>query len=184
MEPLTDKDIAKEFRKQLTKQDYAAKTKIAGVELFKLDLFADEGGYLTVITQFINDRLKNWPDFAIKQINFAAMQPGVIKATHVHFKQEDIWFVPPSDSLVVGLLDVRENSATKGQVMRLALGCGQAKLLFIPRGVAHGAANLGGQPAHILYFVNNSFDPSPENNDEHRLPWHIFGKNFWELAKE
>ena len=63
--------------------------------------------------------------------------------------------------------------------MRFALGAGKARLLFIPRGVAHGVANLSSRPASIIYFVNRAFDA--ENPDEHRLPWDVIGAAFWSI---
>jgi len=52
--------------------------------------------------------------------------------------------------------------------MRFMLGGGRARLLLIPRGVAHGVANLSARGAQLIYFSNATFDP--HNPDEHRLP--------------
>jgi dTDP-4-dehydrorhamnose 3,5-epimerase len=93
--------------------------------------------------------------------------------------QEDVWFVPPGDRLLVGLVDVREHSPTYQTSMRLVMGAGKARLLFIPRGVAHGAANLGSHPAGIIYFVNQAFDA--DRPDEHRLPHDLLGVDFWTI---
>jgi dTDP-4-dehydrorhamnose 3,5-epimerase len=65
--------------------------------------------------------------------------------------------------------------------MRLVLGGGKAQLLYVPRGVAHGAANLWAQAASIIYFVNQQF--CLEHPDEGRLPWDLLGKDIWEVAK-
>ena len=35
------------------------------------------------------------------------MDPGVIKAFHLHRRQTDVWFVPPGDKMLLVLLDVR-----------------------------------------------------------------------------
>jgi dTDP-4-dehydrorhamnose 3,5-epimerase len=65
--------------------------------------------------------------------------------------------------------------------MRFVLGAGRAQALYIPRGVAHGLANIWTQPANMIYLVNQLFDP--ENPDEHRLPWDVLGNDFWEIKK-
>ncbi|MFH1426583.1 MAG: dTDP-4-dehydrorhamnose 3,5-epimerase family protein [Candidatus Kerfeldbacteria bacterium] len=184
MKPLSQDDIAKEVRKDYNVQDYSKKPVIEGVELNKLQSFSDDGGYFVELSRFVNERLKEFQDFSIEQMNFSQMLPGVVKAAHLHLKQEDIWFVPLSDRLLVGLMDCREDSPTKGEKMRFVMGGGRAELLYIPRGVAHGAANLWDKPAHVIYFVNNPFDPDPEKTDEGRLPWDTFGEGFWELSKE
>jgi len=104
-----------------------------------------------------------------------------IKAWHLHYNQEDVWFVPPDEHVLMGLFDLRENSRTKNQSMRIVLGNHKSQLIVIPRGVAHGYANLGERSATIIYFMNQQFDiASP---DEHRLPWDFLGKDFWEIKK-
>lgn len=184
MDPLSQDDLMKELQKDYSKQDYSKKPVIDGVEMKELPLFRDDGGYFVELSRFAKERPTEFPEFSLEQMNFSEMLPGVIKAAHLHLKQEDIWFVPPSDRLLVGLMDCREDSPTNGEKMRIVMGAGRAEVLYIPRGVAHGAANLWDKPAHIIYFVNNQFDPDPENSDEGRLPWDIYGKGFWELSKE
>ena len=91
-----------------------------------------------------------------------------------------MWFVLPTDRLLVGLLDARKDSATCNATMRLVLGAGRAQLLHIPRGVAHGCANIGTEPATIVYYVNQFF--SLEDPDERRLPWDLLGPEFWQMT--
>ncbi len=74
------------------------------------------------------------PGMHVTQINFSRVLPGAIKAFHLHLNQEDVWFVPPTDRLLVGLVDVREKSPTFDQNMRFVLGANRARLLYIPRG--------------------------------------------------
>ena len=105
------------------------------------------------------------------------MEPGTIKAWHLHSRQEDLWFIPPHDRCLIGLLDVREESETYKRSMRFVMGAGRARLLLIPRGVAHGIANLGNRPASMFYFVNRAFDR--EEPDEQRLSWDVLGEGFW-----
>lgn len=183
MKQLTEKEIAPEYREHLSTQNYAAQPRIEDVQIVDMPIMSDDGGSFLELSRFVNERLTNFPDFEIKQMNYSEMLPGVVKAAHLHFYQEDIWFVPPADRLLIGLLDVREGSATQGVKMRFVMGAGKARLLYIPRGVAHGAANLWDAPAAILYVVNKQFEADAQNTDEHRLPWTVFGDTFWELAK-
>ena len=83
-----------------------------------------------------------FPGFECKQINYSEMDPGVIKAFHVHRRQTDVWFVPPGDKMLLVLVDVRAGSPTEKVVRRLVLGEGAARLVRIPPGVAHGVKNL------------------------------------------
>lgn len=177
------------YREQVRTQSYAPRPRIAGVEVIDLPLFSDEGGDFCEVTRFLpegdlalHSQGQGLPAFRPAQLSYSFMEPGTIKAWHLHLRQDDLWFVPPADRLLVGLLDVREESATQGIRMRLTLGAGKARLLYIPRGVAHGVANLASAPAHLIYLVNNAFDA--ENPDEQRLPFDLLGADFWTIHVE
>jgi dTDP-4-dehydrorhamnose 3,5-epimerase len=108
--------------------------------------------------------------------------PSAIKGWHLHYNQEDIWFVFPDSHLLVGLWDLREDSPTKNQTMRITLGGGKSQLLYIPRGVAHGTVNLSSRNADLIYFINQQF--SLDQPDEHRIPWDTLGEDFWTYTKD
>lgn len=178
--PLNASALGDAYRNQLTTQDYTPASKIDGVEILQLRQFIDDGGDFMELLQ-LDERgeLAAKPGMRVSQVNYSRVLPGVIKAFHLHFNQEDVWFVPPTDRLLVGLVDVRQGSPTYQQHMRLVLGGGQIRMLYIPRGVAHGAANLWTQPAQQIYFVNQHF--SADQPDEHRLPYDIHGADFWTI---
>ena len=174
-------DIANDFRERVFTQDYSRQTPIDGVRVHDLRLFMDDGGsFAELIRLDANGELAGFPGFCVKQSSYSQVLPGAIKAFHLHYKQDDVWFVPPSDRLLVGLVDVRKNSPTEGKSQRIVLGGGRTQLLFVPRGVAHGCANLDTRPSTILYFVNQQFDPTAP--DEHRLPWDLTGPDFWKMT--
>jgi dTDP-4-dehydrorhamnose 3,5-epimerase len=174
-------DIGSEFRDSISTQDYSKKPLIDGVKIVELKQFIDDGGSFNEVVRVEKGLLKDFPEFELKQVSYSLMEAGAIKAFHLHLKQEDIWFVPASDKMVVGLVDLRESSSTYKVEQRLVLGSGRALLVYIPRGVAHGAANLSKKSAQIFYFVSEEFDL--ENPDEKRLPWDLLGKDFWEREK-
>ena len=97
-------------------------------------------------------------------------------------KQDDVFYLPPSDSLLVGLWDLRKSSPTNGVSMKITLGAGQSSLLFIPKGVAHGMINISGKDIDLFYFVNALFDP--KNPDERRLSWDSLGEEFWTPSRD
>ncbi len=180
MQPLDASSLGEAFRQQLTTQSYAPGTTIDGVEFLQLRPMVEEGGdFMELLRLNGSGELAAKPGMHVKQVNFSRVMPGAIKAFHLHFSQEDVWFVPPADRLIIGLVDVREASPTYQQRMRFVLGAGQSRMVFIPRGVAHGAANVGSQPAQMIYFVNQHF--SAEEPDEHRLPWDMCGADFWNI---
>lgn len=180
--PLTNDAIGSDYVHDLSVQDYSRKTPIEGVQVINLTLFVEDGGSLAEVVRFDDQgNLQALPHFKVKQSTYSQMLPGTIKAFHLHYNQEDVWFVMPSDRLLVGLFDARKDSPTYQKSMRLVLGAGRAQLLFIPRGVAHGLANLWNAPANMIYFVNQCFDA--EKPDEYRLPWNVLGEDFWEIRK-
>ena len=182
MTPLTIEEIDQKYRKNIKKQKYQPQKTIKGVFVFDLKHYIAEYGYfLELVRLDKKNNIKNLPEFVIKQISYSIINPGGIKAWHLHYKQEDIWIIPPDNSLLVGLYDLRRNSSTKGESMKIFLGDFQGKLLFIPRGVAHGYTNLSTKPSAIIYLTNNEFDSN--DPDEQRLPWDLFGKDFWEIKK-
>jgi dTDP-4-dehydrorhamnose 3,5-epimerase len=165
------------------KQDYAPKRKIEGVEIVELKRFNDDGGSMTELGRLDKGLHKQLPGFEVRQVNYSVLEPLAIKAFHLHERQTDVWYVPPSDKLLLVLADVRAGSATEGQIMRVVLGDGNSRLVRIPPGVAHGCRNL--RPAAtsvILYFVDVQFSVG-EDCDEGRLPWNHFGEALWEVER-
>jgi dTDP-4-dehydrorhamnose 3,5-epimerase len=180
-ERLSPSAIHPDYANVLTTQSYAPRTNIEGVKIIELRTFQDDGGaFAEIIRLDDNGRLAAIPDFQVRQSSWSVVQPGAIKAFHIHYNQDDVWFVPPTERLLVGLVDARADSPTLNAQMRLLLGGGVARLLFIPRGVAHGCANVGNTTSQLVYFVNQHFDAAAP--DEHRLPFDIVGKDFWEMT--
>lgn len=164
-------------------QDYSPTPQIEGVEIIELRRFNDDGGAMTELGR-LNDGAHQLVDgFQAQQINYSVMDPGAIKAFHLHKRQTDVWYVPPSDKLLLVLADVRKGSPTEGQVRRYVLGDCRSMLVRIPPGVAHGAKNLlTARQSAIIYFVDVQFSVD-EHCDEGRLPWDHFGSEVWEVER-
>ncbi|MBC8101690.1 MAG: dTDP-4-dehydrorhamnose 3,5-epimerase family protein [Cytophagales bacterium] len=181
-EKLSPTDIGPDFRDLVSTQQYGGATPIEGVQRVDLRLMIDDGGsFAELIRLDDKGRLLAFPEFQVRQSSYSEVLPGAIKAFHLHYNQDDVWFVPPTDRLLIGLIDCRESSPTYKSSMRFVMGGGKAQVLFIPRGVAHGGGNVGKDPVTILYFVNQHFDLS--SPDEHRLPWDTLGTEFWEITQ-
>jgi len=175
--PLTLDDINQDARGKIYIQDYSAKPTIEGVKIIPVRNFIGEDGDFSEIIRLSNGEIEEIPGMNVTQINRSKLLPGAIKGWHMHFEQEDIFYLPPSDSLLVGLWDLRKSSETSGVSMKITLGAGVSSLLYIPRGVAHGMTNISGEPIDLFYFVNQQFDA--KNPDERRLPWDSLGADFW-----
>lgn len=180
-EPLTPDALGEPFRSHLSTQSYAGGARIDGVRLIDLRLLSDDGGSFAELARLTETgELESVPGFQVRQSSYSLILPGAIKAFHLHFHQDDVWFVPPDNRLLVGLIDARAASPTFNQSMRLVMGGGRAQLLHIPRGVGHGCANLAREPATVVYFVNQQFNLA--DPDERRLPFDCLGASFWEMT--
>jgi dTDP-4-dehydrorhamnose 3,5-epimerase len=164
-------------------QAYHGAPTIDGVQLVDLRHHHDDGGAMTELGRLVDGRLEMFPDFTVQQVNYSEMQPGAIKAFHLHSRQTDVWYVPPCDRLLMVLIDVRKGSTTEGLRMRFMLGNGMSRIVRIPPGVAHGVCNLGTESGRIIYFVDVIFSPDPALCDEGRLPWDYAGADIWNMTR-
>ena len=164
-------------------QDYVPQPQIQGVDIVELKRFSDDGGNFTELGRLSAGMHAALPGFEVKQVNYSEMDPGVIKAFHLHRRQTDVWFVPPSDKMLLVLVDVRDGSPTEKVVRRLPMGDGASRLVRIPPGVAHGVKNIGAARGRIIYFVDVQFQVAPTECDEGRLPWDFVGADIWDLVK-
>jgi len=164
-------------------QDYSPPAAIPGVEIMDLKRFADDGGALIELGRLTAGAHSAFRGFEVKQVNYTEMDPGVIKAFHLHRRQTDVWFVPPGDRMLLVLLDARAGSPTENAARRLILGDASSRLVRIPPGVAHGVRNLASTRGRIIYFVDTHFSADPDTSDEGRLPWDYAGADIWEPAR-
>ena len=183
MKNLAIDDILVRLKEEIYVQDYSKKKVIEGVKIIEVKKFVGEDGVFEELTR-VNEQgnMEAISDFKIKQINRSKLLGGSIKAWHLHYKQEDIWYVPPEDHMILGMWDLRNDSDTKDIKMKVVLGNGTSRLVYVPRGVAHGVVNVSKKSGTILYFVNSQFNIS--DPDEKRLKWDAAGADFWEVKKE
>ena len=176
-------DFTPDAKRAFHLQSYAPAVTIEGVRLVELKRHADDGGSMTELARLVDGHPEVLADFTVRQVNYSEMAPGALKAFHLHQRQTDVWYVPPSDRLLIVLLDVRKQSRTEGTRMRVMLGNGSSRLLLIPPGVAHGARNLGTETGRIIYMTDVHFSAEPSACDEGRLPWDFAGADIWDMTK-
>ncbi len=138
---------------------------ISGVQVKELVIHPDDRGMFTELVKVTDDFVK---EHQFAQISHTLTYPGVIKAFHWHRHQTDYWYCVAGNIRVV-LVDLRDDSPTKGEVSELYLGEWSRQVLKIPPGVAHGYQVLGNTPAQLIYYTTRPYDPA--NPDEERIPW-------------
>lgn len=176
-------EINDRARQAFSHQSYAAAARIQGVELVELRRFHDDGGSITELGRLSAGVHGQLAGFEVRQVNYSEVEPGAIKAYHLHHRQTDVWYVPPCDKMLVVLHDARRGSPSEGTTMRLVLGDGTSRLVRIPPGVAHGCRNLAPTTGRIVYFVDLHFSPEAGKTDEGRLPWDFLGAGVWDVVR-
>ena len=176
-------NLSDDAKRAFSVQDYSAAPAIDGVQIVELKRFNDDGGALTELGRLQGGLHCALPGFEVRQVNYSEVEPGAIKAFHLHRRQTDVWFVPPGDKMLLVLLDVRAESSSRHVRRRIVLGDGASRLVRIPPGVAHGVKNLAPVRGRIIYFVDTHFAPAPDQCDEGRLPWDFAGADIWDVVR-
>lgn len=107
-------------------------------------------------------------------INAVIIYPGAISAWHRHQLQDD-YQVCIKGALKFGLCD--KPASEGGTVQWISCSERSAKdgAMFIPRGTWHGHYNFTNEPAIVLYWITNTYDPK----DEERMSIEAMGFD-WE----
>lgn len=95
------------------------------------------------------------------QINYSAINPGVVKAWHRHQKQTDFWLCLHGQVKVGVYHD-------DGRSWHAIIGEKSPAVVVIPPLLWHGAATVGHAPCGLLYYVTEAYNP--DNPDEQRRP--------------
>lgn len=139
------------------------KTDIEGCYLITFKTFHDDRGYFSV-PYFKNEFDKNIGysvDFI--QDNMSVSHQNVIRGlhfqtgNHAQAKLVTCTFGRVLDVVV----DIRKNSHTFGKVVKIELGLGLERLLFVPRGCAHGFSVFS-EKAIFQYKVDNVYNKESE----------------------
>jgi len=107
------------------------------------------------------------------QINFSVQHPAVIKAWHRHQKQTDFWIC------LLGHLKVGVYAHGADFAWMAVLGEKAPAVLVIPPTLWHGAATVGSDPAGLLYYVTEQYDPASPDEERRAFdsvdgfPWGV-----------
>lgn len=134
---------------------------IDGVKIKQLVTHLTEDGFFREIVRDEDGLLEKFG-----QTSMSLAHPGFIKAFHYHKKQDDLWYILSGQVRAV-LYDTRPQSPTYKQTQTIIMGQDDPKLVFIPKGVAHGYQVLGNVPAILFYHTTEHYNPE----DELRIPF-------------
>lgn len=151
---------------------------LAGLLQIELDVHGDERGFFVERFNFERFRAAGLPS-AFVQDNHSRSRPGVIRGLHYQHT--------PAQGKLVGVtrgrifdvvLDIRPESPTYGHTRSTELSDMNGRLLWAPRGFAHGFCVLDETPADLLYKVDAPYNPAGEegilwNDPELAIPWPV-----------
>ena len=137
-------------------------TEFPDVYIFEPDVYRDTRGYF--YEKFNSKKLKDTiEDFQIIQGNQSKSKRGVIRGLHFQkppYAQAKIVEVTKGFVLDI-IVDIRTDSPTFGQYLSIELSGTNKKILFVPRGFAHGFITLSNN-ALFQYYVDNYYSPNHE----------------------
>ncbi len=126
--------------------------------------FKDERGSFSRI--FCEDELKDIFKFNIKQINHSiTKEKGTVRGLHFQYEPNaEIKMVKCIKGAIIDIVvDIRENSPTFLKHFSTKLSERNQKMLYIPKGFAHGFQTLEND-TELLYFHSSIYTPSNEGS--------------------
>jgi dTDP-4-dehydrorhamnose 3,5-epimerase len=139
---------------------------IEGVIVKKLKVIADERGHLMEMIRNDDECFAARPEFG--QMYLTTAYPGVVKAWHYHWHQDDNFCVVKGMAKVA-LYDGRPKSPTYREVNEFFIGEKNPCVIHIPAFVWHGYKCIGNEPCHLINMVTRAYDY--KTPDEHRHPY-------------
>jgi len=139
--------------------------RIKGVFEIQLNPHEDERGFfMRVYDTHIFEKYKihrNW----VQENHSLSVEKGVIRGMHFQLP-------PHSEAKLIRVvrgeifdvfIDLRKNSPTFGQWDSIVLSADNKKMIYIPRGFAHGFCTLI-ENCEVVYKVDNYYSPEYEGN--------------------
>jgi dTDP-4-dehydrorhamnose 3,5-epimerase len=155
-------------------------TRISGVLVLEPKLFPDTRGFFVEI---YNER--SFSEFGITerfvQDNQSHSKKGVLRGLHYQCEQAQSKLVRVLQGEIFDVaVDLRRESLTFGQWAAERLSSENRKMLWIPKGLAHGFLTLS-ETADVSYKVTNFWAPQFErtllwNDPEVAISWPLEGK--------
>jgi dTDP-4-dehydrorhamnose 3,5-epimerase len=135
---------------------------LQGIRIRPIHRLPDERGFFTEVMR------KDWKDLfgedTIAQANFSFTYPDVIRAWHRHLRGQVDYFLALKGLIKICAFDDKTN-----EVDEIISSGMDMQVVRMPGHYWHGFKALGNEPAMLLYFTTNLYDPS--NPDEERRAW-------------
>ncbi len=145
---------------------------IDGVQVIPLTAHYDDRGYLIEIARHADDPNPHGIVHQFGQVYLVGnMTKGTIRAFHKHAELWD-WFFISHGSAKFVLVDDRDDSPTRGEMMTVILGARKPAVITVPPGVYHGWMSLEDDTQMVSIASHRYNRDSP---DEQRIPPDTYG---------
>lgn len=135
---------------------------LKGIIIKPIRRFTDERGFFTEVMR------KDWKDLfgedTVAQSNLSFTYPGVIRAWHRHLRGQTDYFLALKGMIKICAFD--DKSHELNEIVSSAL---DMQIVRMPGHYWHGFKALGNEPAMLLYFTTNLYNPA--DPDEQRRAW-------------
>ena len=135
---------------------------LQGIRIRPIRRVPDERGFFTEVMR------KDWKELFgednVAQTNLSFTYPNVIRAWHRHIKGQTDYFLALRGMIKICAFD--DKTAEVNEIISSGL---DLQLVRMPGHYWHGFKALGNEPAMLLYFTTNLYDPA--NPDEERRLW-------------
>ena len=135
---------------------------LQGIRIKPIRRFPDERGFFSEVMR------KDWKDLfgddTVAQANFSYSYPNVIRAWHRHVKGQIDYFLALKGMIKICAFDDKTE-----EVDEIVSSGFDLQVVRMPGHYWHGFKAVGNEPAMLLYFTTNLYDPA--NPDEERREW-------------
>jgi dTDP-4-dehydrorhamnose 3,5-epimerase len=138
---------------------------IDGVKIYDLNKYEDERGWL-IETYRADER-----GFQAAMSYVSETKPGVARGPHEHVHQADYFVFIGPGRFRVYLWDNRDDSATKGEHMKIEAGAGEPKAMYVPKGVVHGYKCISDVPGWCINLPDKLYKGENKTEEVDELRW-------------
>ena len=157
-------------------------TTIPDVKIIEPKVFGDERGFFfeSFNLKLFREKAQIHDDFV--QDNHSRSPQHVLRGLHYQIRQPQGKLVRVVSGEVYDVaVDIRKSSPTFGQWVGVVLFAENKRMLWVPKGFAHGFVVLS-QEADFLYKTSDFYDPSSErsilwNDPDLGIEWPLHGKS-------
>ncbi|MCJ7740670.1 dTDP-4-dehydrorhamnose 3,5-epimerase family protein [Candidatus Microgenomates bacterium] len=126
---------------------------IAGVKITKLKQIVDERGKVMHMLKRTDPVFQRFGE-----IYFSTVHSGIIKGWHLH-KKMTLNYTVPYGKIRLVLYDGRQNSKTKGKIMKITISPKNYYLVTVPPGIWNAFAGLGKTDSIVANCATIPHDP-------------------------